>query len=623
MGENLLILKEIQDPKFLKTLSVVELKQLCVEIRTGLIETVSEHGGHLSSNLGVVELTVALHRIFDFESDRLLFDVGHQSYTHKILTGRYEGLRSSLRQWGGTSGYQQRRESSYDHFEAGHAGTALSAAIGMAMADPHHTNEIVAVVGDSSMANGMAMEALNHLGHLDTKVIVVYNDNGMGISLPVGGIYRFFSKARSSLSYQTSKYHIRNFVLGHWITKPLYYALHYSKEIWRRLTIGTNVFEHMGVFYLGPVDGHDLQGLHNIFSVAKMLKKSVVVHVITTKGKGYAPAEHDSKGHWHGVDPFDIATGQPKGSSSSRESSWSTVFSASLVNHMRNDESLHLITPAMMTGSKLDSAFATFPGRCHDVGIAEEHAVTFASGLALAQQRPVISIYSTFLQRAYDQVIHDSARMKLPITYFVDRCGIVGNDGETHQGIFDVAFIRPIPHTTIAMPSDAQDAIQLIEMALTQSNESFFIRMPRGKIDLGFNLPATNKETKLWSWYPIEHASTTVLVTGPTVHDILKWRNETQARVNIAFARFYKPFDEDVLAEILGVTTTLLVIDLYSVKEGLFEPLVAYLHAHHYKGEVDSITVPSEFIPHGSIHDVYEALHLDTASLIRRIESYL
>lgn len=614
-----MILKEIQDPTFLKTLSKRELLTLCAELRKGIIESVSEHGGHLSSNLGVVELTVALHRSFDFAHDRLLFDVGHQCYPHKILTGRYDGLRSSLRQWHGTSGYQQRKESLYDHFEAGHAGTALSAAMGMALARNDPTEHVVAVVGDSSMANGMSMEALNHLSHLKAKVIVVYNDNGMGISTPIGGTYRFFSKARSSLSYQSSKYVIRQFLLSHWLTKPLYYVLHYSKEFWRRLTIGTNLFENMGLFYLGPVNGHDLQGLENIFSVAKMLKKSVVVHVMTTKGKGYPLAENDPHGYWHGVEPFHIDSGEPKNPTNPAEKSWSAVFSQTVDTLMNTQPLIDIITPAMATGSKLEELFQKYPQRSYDVGIAESHAVTLAAGLALSGRRPFVSIYSTFLQRAYDQVIHDNARMNLPVTYLVDRCGIVGNDGETHQGIFDVAYIRPIPNTIICMPADQSEVEPLLELALQSQKDSYFVRMPRGKINLGLSLHTANLQVGQWSWYPTESARLTVIVTGPTIHDVRRWQAVHHIPIHIAFARFYKPFDESVLAMIQEAHLPVVVVDVYSVKEGLFEPLVAYFAQHHFAPTIHGITIPSAFIEHGAVHDVYRAYSINFEAIAAKI----
>lgn len=613
-------IEEIRNPKFVKNLSTNELKSLAADVRSAILEIVSEHGGHLSSNLGVVELTIALHKEFDFTVDRLVMDVGHQSYPHKILTGRYCAMKLGLRELHGVSGYQKRTESEYDHFEAGHAGTALSAALGMKVANPNR--HVIALVGDSSMANGMSMEALNHLGHVKEKLIIIYNDNGMGISTPVGGTYRFFSKARSSRSYQNSKYYIRNFLLAHWITKPLYYLLHISKEFWRRLTIGTNLFENMGLFYLGPIDGHDFRSLSNSLEIAKRLNKSVVLHVMTQKGKGYAPAQEDPHGYWHGVEPFDPQTGSPVTLPEPNTKSWSAVIADIIGNEMQNDDSLRIITPAMSTGSKLEKLFDSYPDRCFDVGIAESHAVTLGVGMASSHLKPIISIYSTFLQRAYDQVIHDAARMNLSMTFIVDRSGVVGNDGETHQGIFDAAYLRLIPNCTIVMPSDEADAQALLLTAINQTQGSFFIRIPRGKVRLGKQFFKANTLNGMSETMSVPNSQGAIIVTGPTIHEVIKLRDLHKWPLDVMFARYYHPLEKEALTNLASKHQNILIIDRYSISEGFALPVENLLRAYNPRLQIKSLSLPKDFIEHGDLTDILQALHLDADSLATQISDF-
>jgi 1-deoxy-D-xylulose-5-phosphate synthase len=418
-------LDQIQNPTFLKELSVPELRVLSKDIREAIIETVSKKGGHLSSNLGIVDVTIALHRIFNAPRDKFIFDVGHQSYTHKILTGRYGGFSNSLREFSGISGYQKRSESEYDCYEAGHSSTSISAACGFAVAQrlKGETDQIIAIIGDASITSGMALEALNNLGMMKEKVIVILNDNNMAISKPVGAISRLFSRLRISSPYTSTKNIFRKMLLATGAGRWLITYLRKLKNAMRRFFVGTTLFEKLNLEYIGPIDGHNYREMLRIFKIAKERSNSVVVHVITKKGQGYPWAENDADGKWHGVNGFNVETGQMDGHSSIDEVSWSEATAKIVEAQMEIDPLLTVITPAMIEGSKLNPIFLRYPKRSFDVGIAEQHAVTFASGMSAEGAHPYVCIYSTFLQRSYDQIIHDFGRMKLPVVFGLDRAG--------------------------------------------------------------------------------------------------------------------------------------------------------------------------------------------------------
>ena len=454
-------LEQIKNPQFLKQLNIEELEELADQIRSFIIHHVSETGGHFSSNLGVVELTIALHYIFDSPLDKIIFDVGHQSYVHKILTGRAAQF-STLRQYNGLSGFQKKKESIHDVWEAGHSSTALSAAIGMAIARNlnHEQGEMICVVGDAALMSGESFEALNYIGSVDSKVIIILNDNNMSISRNVGGLSNFFSDIRMSTQYKNARNNYISFLSKSNLGKKVYKITKKVKDQIKNNVINDNIFGEFGLDYIGPINGHDFHDLFNALSLASEMDHSVVVHVHTVKGKGYPLAENDYYGVYHGVAPFDYREGIR--SKKSSMISWSEVVARHIEKWMYEDQDIVTITPAMISGSCLRHIFDTFPDRAFDVGIAEEHAMTFAAGLSNAQKKPFITIYSSFLQRAYDQINHDIARMQLPCLIGVDRSGLVGADGETHHGVFDMSILSSIPNLVIMTPKDAIEMKMMI-----------------------------------------------------------------------------------------------------------------------------------------------------------------
>ena len=457
-------ISDIKDPAFVKNLDYKGLDVLCSDIREEIIKETSIYGGHLSSNLGVVELTVALHRSFDFPKDKLIFDVGHQCYAHKILTGRH---LEHLNEKGFVSGYQKIGESEYDCYEAGHSSTSLSAAEAFAIARDQKKEkyDVVALIGDGSIVNGLSFEALNDIGSRNHKVIIVLNDNDMSISKPTGGLGRFFRSISTQKAYNKFKQGYKRVMLRTTLGKKLYSISYALKSSLKRRLVPITMFDNMGFTYMGPYDGHNIKVLERAFKKAKVATKSVVLHVYTTKGRGYTYAEKDTSGYWHGVTPFDIETGQPKNLHPG-QISWSHYFSDLTNEIMAKFPETELIVPATLKGSGLEQAFRLFPNRCIDVGIAEEHAVTMAGALALNGLHPIVVIYSTFLQRAYDEISHDCARLNVNMTILVDRAGLVGSNGETHQGIYDEAFLKSIPGVVVTMPSDQSEAKALYHQSL-------------------------------------------------------------------------------------------------------------------------------------------------------------
>lgn len=609
-------LSQIKDPKFVKNLTYPELDELASDIRNCIIDTVSKYGGHLSSNLGCVELTLALHRVFDSPTDKLLFDVGHQTYTHKILTGRYDKFVSSLRTFEGLSGYQKRAESEHDIMEAGHSSTSISIAEGLAIArDLNKENyHVVAVIGDASISSGIALEAINHLAEVNNKVIIVLNDNEMSISKPVGGIAKYLTGVRGSSKYQKSKKYFSG-LRKHKITKPLYKILRKIKNGIKYATLGKdNVFEAMGLKYLGPFDGHNIKDIEKGLENAKKMNHSVIVHVLTQKGKGYEQAEKDLDGSWHGVGKFDKETGIVN--KSDVGIAWSTALAIIFDELNLVNENIVLLTPAMISGSKLKQLFFKYPDRTIDVGISEEHAVTMASGLALGGKKPVISIYSTFMQRAYDNLNHDLARMKLGAIISVDRAGLVGEDGETHHGIYDVAICKSLPNSCISMPLDYKDAYKLVKFSL-ESNLLSFIRYPRGRID---NIDEVISDESIvigqWDYLLNNNNDTLIISTGPVSNDVLKMlQNDSEINADLLFARFYNPIDCTKLKEAFSKYKNIIVYDIYSVKEGLYESIATFALENEYKGKLINMSLPTEFIQHGSIQQLLKYLKIDINSL--------
>jgi 1-deoxy-D-xylulose-5-phosphate synthase len=610
-------LNEIKNPAFLKEYSTKELIELSSVIRDGLIKIVSTKGGHLSSNLGTVELFVSLHKSFDFNADKLIIDIGHQAYTHKILTGRYQDMLSTLRELDGISGYQRLSESDYDHFEAGHAATSLAAASGFLKAKSLNNEDynIVALIGDGAISSGLALEALNNLRDIKGKMIIVLNDNGMSISKPTGTISNSLNKFRQSNVYISTKYSLKKLLKSNLLTTPIYNVLKASKDAIKRALMGKNIFENFDLKYIGPIDGHDFKALNQAFNAAKLSDRSIVVHVQTIKGKGFKQAEGDTFGKWHGVDKFDVDNIKDKAVDNTL--SWSKAMANIVEEMMAKDEKIITITPAMVEGSKLGSIFTNYPNRAIDVGINEEYALTYASGLCLSGYKPFVSIYSTFLQRSYDQIIHDNAKLGNSMLIGVDRAGLVGQDGETHQGIYDVAFLKSIPNSIIAMPSDVDEMRKLVKLSF--NNGMFFLRYPRGKAVEKQLI--NNQEIKLGQWDYVKQykeAKATLIVTGPVIHQVVETFKDLN--VNIIYARFYHPIDEKILDSIKG---NIIVYDIYSTNLGLFNSIATYCGIKKLNVILHDFSLKNMFYPQGSIDNLLIRYNLDLKNLQTEVEKII
>lgn len=563
-------------PDILKTLSNEELNLLSMEIRSLIIERCSEFGGHLSSNLGNVELTIAIHKHFNLPEDKLLFDVGHQCYTHKILTGR---PLENLRQENGTSGFQKRSESIYDAYEAGHSSTSISIAEGMALTRDLNKDkyEVIAVIGDGTISNGLAFEALNHLGALDTKVIIILNDNNMCIGETVGGLHKSLKEG--------------------------------------------NIFKHLGYEYIDNVNGHDFDSLSIALQKAKESAKSVVVHVSTIKGKGYIHSENDKIGFYHGVNSFDINTGKELNKLNDK-TSWSKVYARLLECVMDENRFTTVIHPATGVGSYLSKINTDYKDRSFDVGISEEHSITLAGGMALNNYHPYVAIYSTFLQRAYDQVHHDIARLDLPVTLLVDRAGLVGKDGETHQGIFDTSFLLNMPNTSVAMAKNQMEAARLMKLSINY-NHPLALRYPKGETN--YTKITSLKDIKpfeLGEWIlEKEDSNKTCLISyGPLLEDILcKTKDKKLTIVN---AVFQKPLNMEYLNGLLSYKD-IIIYDPYSIEEGFAYHLEIALRRLGFKGNIHTFALKNEFITCGSIEQQLGRYNLDIDSILKKINKLL
>ena len=593
-------LTKIQNPDFLKEQSISDLTLLAYDIRQFLIQSIAKTGGHLASNLGVVELTIALHYVFDSPRDRIFFDVGHQCYTHKILTGRASGF-SSLRQYGGISGFEKRRESVHDVWEAGHSSTALSAALGMAIArDLRHENyEIVPVIGDGAMGSGESLEALNQIGSEKRNMVIIFNDNNMSISNNVGALTRGFARLRSATSYNNLKISVKNSLTKTDFGKVMYHGMKNVKDAFKESVIDQGIFGEFNLEYLGPVDGHNLRDLIRVLEVAREHDGPVVVHVITQKGRGYAPCERDRKGSWHGVGPFDPETGKKLHETPAGYKSWSALIADTVEELADNDERIVALTPAMMYGSALNHFFAKYPDRSFDCGIAEEHAVTLAASMALSGLRPFISIYSSFLQRAYDQINHDVCRMDLPVLFGIDRAGLVGADGETHHGIFDIGLMRPLPNMIIAQPKNAEEARNMIYTAL-QQDHPFAIRYPRGEVKTDDLKPFAPIEFAWTLETDPENAKLIVIAYGPDVEKIASKIAVNQLPVRLVNARFFKPLDEQMIRQIASEKLPVFVYETDVKAAGLASAILEYSNDNHLGLEVKRYGIGDHYVMHGA-----------------------
>ncbi|MBE6136364.1 MAG: 1-deoxy-D-xylulose-5-phosphate synthase [Erysipelotrichaceae bacterium] len=603
-------LKAIDNPDFLKDLSYRDLDVLSSDITNYLVDVTSKTGGHLSSNLGVVDATLALCRSFDFKKDKIIFDVGHQSYTYKLLTGRD---LTKLRQKDGISGFQKVNESPYDHFECGHSSTSISVALGMATARDLKGDDysVISFIGDSSIVNGLAFEGLNTCQDNKHKIIIVLNDNEMSISRPVGGISHLLRRFQFSKLYAKSKNLFIRISSKGKVGIKIYNFFYKLKNAIKRRFLTMTIFDNLGFSVVGPIDGHDIKGMEKAFAKAKRNSKSTIVIIKTIKGKGYKYCEEDKEGKWHGVAPFDKETGQPL---KKPGVSWSEYFSSLIDKKMMNDKDVVTITPATGYGSELLYLEKAYPTRVIDVGIAEEHALTYAGGLSISGIHPIICIYSTFLQRAYDELSHDIARMKLDATILVDRAGLVGNDGETHQGIYDEAFLYSIPNVTISMPSNTLDANYLFDQSF-EKHGPFVVRFPREEI----------KQNELI--YPFKYGRAiklkegkklAVVSLGPIIHEVLDRVEKEGLDITIYNSLFIKPIDLEMVKELLNYDKVI-IYDVYGTKEGLAIHLIEALNNLSYKGVIKTLCVPDKFIKQATIKEQREDLHISLDDLFMEI----
>ena len=610
------LLARIDGPADLKRLARAELKQLAEEIRAFLLEALAPIGGHLGANLGVVELTIALHYVFDSPREPIIWDVGHQSYVHKILTGRKEGIYT-IRQTGGLSGFTKRDESPHDVFGAGHACTSISAALGFACARDlmGGAHQVVAVIGDGALGGGMALEALNHAGHLQKKLLVVLNDNEMSISPNVGAIANYLARIITGGPYARMREKAKEILAR--IPGALEAAHKLEAHAKGVLTPG-GLFEELGFRYIGPIDGHDLDALIPTLENCRRLPGPVLLHVLTRKGKGFAPAE-DSPEVWHGIGPFDPTTGKPLAKKDARPT-WTNIFGDALVELAEHDPRIVAITAAMSAGTGLSRFAKRFPERFFDVGIAEQHAVTFAAGLAAAGMRPVCAIYSTFLQRAYDQIIHDVALQRLPVVFCLDRAGIVGADGATHAGIFDLAYLRCVPNMVVMAPSSAAELAAMLAFALGQDGPCA-IRYPRGEADPPMPDEAEAEPMQLGKARLVRKGEEGVLVA---VGHTLARAQEALEAVGCDFAlvdlRFVKPLDVALLAELAGASRPVVVVEEGVAAGGVGEAIAAALVARGWRGRFVPVGVPDRFPPHGAPEDVRAALGLSAEAIAKRLQ---
>jgi len=608
------LLDKVSYPADTRGLSIPELKQLADELRQETIDAVSQTGGHLGAGLGVVELTVALHHVFDTPKDIVIWDVGHQAYPHKILTGRRDRIRT-LRQGGGLSGFTKRAESEYDPFGAAHAATSISAALGFAAARDLKGDDynVVAVIGDGSMSAGMAYEAMNQAAPTTKRLIVILNDNDMSIAPPVGGMSSYLAKLVSGGAYRS----LRKFgksVAEH-LPKPMAKAAKKAEEYARGMVTGGTLFEELGFYYVGPIDGHDLDQLVPVLkNAAEMDTKPILVHVVTKKGKGYPPAE-DAADKYHGVVKFDVITGK-QAKAPSNAPSYTKVFANELIKQAERDERIVAVTAAMPSGTGLDLFGQRFPERTYDVGIAEQHAVTFAAGLAAAGMKPFCAIYSTFLQRGYDQVVHDVAIQGLPVRFAMDRAGLVGADGPTHAGSFDVGYLGALPGMVLMAPSDEAELAHAIATAAEIDDRPSAFRYPRGD-GIGIDIPELAAPWEIGKGRIVREGTTVaILALGTRLEPALKAAELLAARgisATVADARFAKPLDEEMILRLAREHEALITVEEGSV--GGFGAFVLHLLAD--KGALDrglkvrTLVLPDVFQDHDKPEVMYAQAGLD------------
>jgi len=617
-----MILETIEKENDIKKVAPENWNLLAEEIRQFLIHKISVTGGHLGSNLGAVELTMALHLSLNLPEDKIVWDVGHQSYTHKILTGRKAGFEN-LRKYGGMSGFPKRKESDCDCFDTGHSSTSISAGLGLVKARDimHQDHTVVSVIGDGSLTGGMAYEALNNAARMKSNFIIVLNDNNMSISENVGGVSKYLNNIRTADKYLDLKEGIYNSLKETRIGDPIVESIRRAKSSVKQLVIPGMFFEDMGITYLGPVDGHNIPAMLKVFKEAKRVKSAVLVHVITHKGKGFIPAErHPAR--FHGAEPFDIETGLPL--KQKTKSNYTDVFSTVMCKQGDRNDKIVAITAAMPDGTGLKRFHNMYPDRFFDVGIAEEHAVTFAAGLAAGGLQPVVAIYSSFLQRAYDQILHDVCIQNLPVVFAIDRAGLVGSDGETHQGIFDLSYLSSIPNMHIMAPKNKWELSDMLKFAI-DFQRPIALRYPRGEAFDGLREHREPIILGMGEW--IYHEKDIVLVAvGSMVKTALAVREALQLKgyaCSIINARFVKPIDTEILNEAVKDHSLIVTMEENVASGGFGEKVRGYLDESGYQGSLLTISIPDEYVEHGNVDILREEVGIDAYSIQRRIEEVL
>jgi 1-deoxy-D-xylulose-5-phosphate synthase len=613
-----MLLEKIEQANDIKQIAESDYGVLAQEIREFLIRSISETGGHLGSNLGAVELTMALHLFLNLPEDKIIWDVGHQSYTHKILTGRRDGF-VNLRKFGGMSGFPKRKESECDCFDTGHSSTSISAGLGMVKARDIQggRNTIVSVIGDGSLTGGMAYEALNNASRLETNFIVVLNDNNMSISENVGGVSKYLNNIRTADMYLDLKEGVYKSLLGKSYGDKVVSQIRRAKSSFKHLVVPGMFFEDMGITYLGPVDGHNIPAMVRLLGEARKIRGAVLLHVITQKGKGYAPAErHPAR--FHGAEPFDIETGIP--SKPHNKANYTDIFSTVMCKLGQREEQVVAITAAMPDGTGLKRFRNMYPDRFFDVGIAEEHAVTFAAGLAAGGLKPIVAIYSSFLQRAYDQILHDVCLQNLPVIFAVDRAGLVGSDGETHQGIFDLSYLSSIPNMQIMAPKNKWELSDMMKFALA-AGRPMAIRYPRGEAFDGLRdnrvpIEAGRSEAIYEEEDIILFAVGSMVKVALDVREQLKERGYSCSLTN---ARFVKPIDEQAIREACREHRLIVTMEENVASGGYGEKVRAYVDEIGESAQVLNIAIPDEYVEHGNVELLKREIGIDADSIVMKI----
>ncbi|MDX2495384.1 MAG: 1-deoxy-D-xylulose-5-phosphate synthase [Desulfuromusa sp.] len=620
------LLSQINSPDELKKLDKNQLLQIAEELREQIVATVANNGGHLGSSLGVVELTIALHRVFDSPNDHIIWDVGHQAYAHKLLTGRQKQFRS-LRQLDGLSGFPKRKESEHDCFGVGHSSTSISAALGMAAGRDicGENDKVIAVIGDGSLTAGMAFEGLNHAGHLKQKLVVILNDNEMSISPNVGALSSFLSRKMTSetfIRFKKETEHLLGYVPG--IGRDLVNLAKRAEESLKSFMTPGMLFEGFGFDYFGPIDGHNIDELTETLHNVAQIKGPVLLHVLTKKGKGYAPAENNPP-KFHGVGPFTPETGELKGAKPGGAVSYTKVFGDTLTDLGREDNRVVAITAAMAEGTGLIKFSENFPERFFDVGIAEQHAVTFAAGLACRGLRPVVTIYSTFMQRAYDQLVHDVCLQNLPVTVALDRCGLVGADGPTHHGVFDLSFLRHVPNLTFAVPRNEVE-LQRLMKAASLSAGPFAYRYPRGN-GVGLSLPDQIEPLEIGRGELLrEGCDGLIIAVGEMVNHALSAATQLTKHgidLSVIDARFIKPLDSDLIIAHAENAPFVMTAEENSLQGGFGAAVLELLSDVGLTTPVVRIGIPDQFVGQGTQAELRAQLGLDADGIIKKVKEVM